>query len=130
MTGPQTTHLTVADALFIHAVLLDRHGGSAGLRDHGALESALVRPQMGYYDDLIAEAAALFESLAINHPFIDGNKRVAFGAVDVFLRTNGYRLTVTSDEAYAFMIDLFETNRFRFEYLEPWLRSIAKPATD
>ena len=130
MTGPQTTYLTVAAALFIHAVLLDRHGGSPGLRDHGALESALVRPQMGYYDDLIAEAAALFESLAINHPFIDGNKRVAFGAVDVFLRTNGYRLTVTSDEAYAFMIDLFETNRFRFEYLEPWLRSIAKPATD
>lgn len=85
---------------------------------------------MGYYDDLIAEDAALFESLAINHPFIDGNKRVAFGAVDVFLRTNGYRLTVTSDQAYAFMIDLFETNRFRFEHLEPWLRSIAKPATD
>lgn len=130
MTGPQTTYLTVADALFIHAVLLDRHGGSPGLRDHGALESALVRPQMGYYDDLIAEAAALFESLAINHPFIDGNKRVAFGAVDVFLRTNGYRLTVTSDLAYAFMIDLFETNRFRFEHLEPWLRSITKPATD
>ena len=130
MTGPQTAYLTVADALFIHAVLLDRHGGSAGLRDHGALESALVRPQMGYYDDVVAEAAALFESLAIIHPFVDGNKRVAFGAVDVFLRTNGYRLTVTSDEAYAFMIDLFETNRFRFEYLEPWLRSIAKPATD
>ena len=130
MTGPQTAYLTVADALFIHAVLLDRHGGSAGLRDHGALESALVRPQMGYYDDVVAEAAALFESLAIIHPFVDGNKRVAFGAVDVFLRTNGYRLTVTNDEAYAFMIDLFETNRFRFEYLEPWLRSIAKPATD
>ena len=130
MTGPQTAYLTVADALFIHAVLLDRHGGSAGLRDNGALESALVRPQMGYYDDVVADAAALFESLAINHPFVDGNKRVAFGAVDVFLRTNGYRLTVTSDQAYAFMIDLFETNRFRFEYLEPWLRSIAKPATD
>lgn len=130
MTGPQTAYLTVADALFIHAVLLDRHGGSAGLRDNGALESALVRPQMGYYDDVVADAAALFESLAIIHPFVDGNKRVAFGAVDVFLRTNGYRLTVTSDQAYAFMIDLFETNRFRFEYLEPWLRSIAKPATD
>ena len=130
MTGPQTAYLTVADALFIHAVLLDRHGGSAGLRDNGALESALVRPQMGYYDDVVADAAALFESLAIIHPFVDGNKRVAFGAVDVFLRTNGYRLTVTNDEAYAFMIDLFETNRFRFEYLEPWLRSIAKPATD
>ena len=85
---------------------------------------------MGYYDDLIAEAAALFESLAINHPFIDGNKRVAFGAVDVFVRTNGYRLTVTSDQTYAFMIDLFETNRFPFEHLEPWLRSITKPATD
>ena len=85
---------------------------------------------MGYYDDVIAEAAALFESLAINHPFVDGNRRVAFAAVDVFLRTNGNRLTITSDQAYAFMIELFETNRFRFEHLEPWLRTIAGPATD
>lgn len=117
-------YLALNDVLFIHAVLLERYGGSPGLRDIGALESAIARPQMGYYADVIEEAAALFESIAVNHPFIDGNKRAAFGAVDAFLRINDHRLTCTSDEAYAFMIDLFESNAFRFERLEPWLRSV------
>ncbi|NCA73118.1 MAG: type II toxin-antitoxin system death-on-curing family toxin, partial [Sphingobacteriia bacterium] len=80
---------TVADVLGMHTVLIRRYGGAPGVRDPGALESALFRPQTGYYDDIVAEAAALVESLAINHPFVDGNKRVAFAAVDVFLRING-----------------------------------------
>ena len=67
-------------------------GGAPGVRDPGALEAALFRPQTGYYDDIVAEAAALLESLAINHPFVDGNKRIAFAAADVFLRINGWRL--------------------------------------
>lgn len=121
-----TDYPTLADALAIHAILLRRYGGAEGLRDGGALESALMRPQMGYYDDLVQEAAALFESLAINHPFVDGNKRVAFGVVDVFLRINGYRFTCTSDEVYATMIDRFERNAFRYEHLEAWLRSVVR----
>lgn len=125
-----TDYITTADALLIHGVLLARYGGGTGLRDAGALESALVRPQMGYYADVIEEAAALLESIAVNHPFVDGNKRAAFGVTDAFLRINGYRLTCTSDEAYAFVNDLFETNRFRFEHLEPWLRSAARVAGD
>lgn len=121
-----TDYPTVADALAIHAVLLRRYGGAEGLRDGGALESALMRPQTGYYDDLVQEAAALLESLAVNHPFVDGNKRVAFGGVDVFLRINGHRLACTSDEAYTTMIDLFERNAFRYERLEPWLRCVVR----
>ncbi len=124
MTRRDIDYITTMDALFIHRVLLAKYGGSEGLRDPGALESALVRPQMGYYADIVEEAAALLESIAINYPFIDGNKRAAFGVVDAFLRINGHRLTCTSDEAYTFMIDLFEANRFRFEHLEPWLRSV------
>lgn len=85
-------YLTLADILAIHAVQIRRYGGSPGLRDAGALESALFRPQSGYYDDIVAEAAALLESLAIIHPFIDGKKRVAFAATDVFVRINGYRI--------------------------------------
>jgi len=127
VTKGRFAYVSVDEAIFIHGVLLERHGGSPGLRDAGALESALVRPQLGYYDDLVAEAAALLESLAINHPFVDGNKRVAFGVVDVFLRINGHRVGCTADDAYAFMIDLFETNRFRFDQLEPWLRSVVVP---
>lgn len=121
---------TVADALAIHAILIGRYGGSHGLRDGGALESAIIRPQMGYYDDIIAEAAALFESLAMNHPFIDGNKRVAFGVVDVFLRINDHHFTCTGDAVYAFMIDLFERNAFRFENIDPWLRNVVSPTVD
>ena len=117
-------YLTVADVLGMHSVLMQRYGGAPGVRDPGALEAALFRPQTGYYEDIVAEAAALMESLAINHPFVDGNKRIAFAAADVFLRVNGRRLACTSDEAYAFMIGLFEANTFRFEQLEPWLRSV------
>ena len=85
-----TEYVTTADALFFHQLLIERYGGASGLRDAGALESALHRPQTGYYDTLIHEAAALFESLVQNHPFVDGNKRVAFAVTDVFLRINGY----------------------------------------
>lgn len=116
-------YLTVADVLALHAVLIQRFGGSAGLRDAGALEAALFRPQTGYYEDIIAEAAALFESVAINHPFVDGNKRVAFAAVDAFLRINGYGIGRAPMQIHADMMHMFETGTFDIAHLEPWLRS-------
>ena len=122
-----TDYLTVPEAIAIHQILIRKFGGSDGIRDMGALESAMMRPQTGYYDDLIFEAAALFESLAINHPFIDGNKRVAFAVVDTFLRINGLRLHQTSHEIYSRMIEMFETGTFTLSNLEPWLRRITKP---
>jgi len=70
-----TVYLTVAEVLAIHDDQIERYGGSPGVRDMGQLEAALFRPQTGYYPDLIAEAAALWESLSQNHPFVDGNKR-------------------------------------------------------
>ena len=87
----------------------------------GALESALLRPQMGYYDGLIEEAAALMESLANNHPFVDGNKRVAVGVTDVFLRLNGHFIDCDSQEAYEFLMGLFAANTFRFAELKEGL---------
>ena len=72
-----TYYPLIDDVLLVHRTLIERFGGSYGLRDRGALESALARPQTGYYRDLIEEAAALWESLSQNHPFVDGNKRVA-----------------------------------------------------
>jgi death-on-curing protein len=77
-------YLTTIEILSIHAIMINKYGGSPGLRDLGALEAALFRPRTGYYSDIISQAAALMESLAINHPFIDGNKRVAFAVVNVF----------------------------------------------
>ena len=90
-----TDYLTVVEVLAIHADQIARYGGADGVRDRGLLEAALYRPQTGYCADLIEEAAALWESLAQNHPFIDGNKRT--GTVDalLFLDLNGVDRTVT-----------------------------------
>jgi death-on-curing protein len=117
--------LTVADVLGMHSVLMQRYGGDPGVRDPGALEAALFRPQTGYYDDIVMEAAALLESLAINHPFVDGNKRTAFAAADVFLRINGWRLQRSAMQIHAEMIAMFETRTFDIAHLEPWLREFA-----
>jgi death-on-curing protein len=81
----------------------------------------LARPQTGYYTDLVQEAAALWESLSQNHPFLDGNKRVAVTVMAAFLKVNGYKLEFDDKEAYEFLIDLYETGRMRFQELESWL---------
>lgn len=117
-----TDYLTIAEVLAMHADQIERYGGSEGLRDRGQLEAALFRPQTGYYTDLIEEAAALWESLSQNHPFIDGNKRIAFAATYTFLAINGASLTAEADAVYAFVSRLYETRSFSFEALVPWLR--------
>lgn len=110
-------------------VLLERYGGSHGMRDAGALESALFRPQSGHYEDLVWEAAALFESLAMNHPFVDGNKRIAFAAVDVFLRVNGWRIRAKPMAACKWMYGHLEARTFNLENIEPWLRKHARKSS-
>ena len=118
---------TIAEIIAIHDDQIAQFGGSLGLRDMGALESALLRPQLGYYASLTEEAAALMESLAMNHPFVDGNKRVAFAVTEVFLGLNGHFIDCDSDEVYAFFMQLFETNSFRFAELAAWLEGHVKP---
>jgi death on curing protein len=122
-------YLALAEALAIHDDQIERYGGLSGVRDHGILEAALYRPQTGYYADLIEEAAALWESLAQNHPFIDGNKRTAFAATYTFLAINGARVTADADEAYGFITGLYQANDFAFENLVVWLRENIAPAT-
>ena len=124
-------HLTLVEVMRIHADLTARYGGAAGLRDPGLLGAALHRPQTGYYDTLIHEAAALLESLVQNHPFVDGNKRVAFAVVDVFLRINGFIITASSTAIHNRMIKLLEDGTFDVEHLMPWLQEVVevvKPA--
>ena len=122
-----TDYLTFAEVLAIHDDQIERYGGSPGVRDPGLLEAALFRPQTGYYADLIEEAAALWESLAQNHPFIDGNKRVAFAATYTFLAINGMRITADAEAAYDFIAGLYEANDFSFENLATWLRANVAP---
>jgi death-on-curing protein len=119
--------LSVDEVLAIHARLTQRFGGTGGVRDPGLLESALYRPRTGYYRDLIQMAAALFESLIMNHAFVDGNKRVAFFATDVFLRLNGWKLVADADETNTFLRDLLDRGDCNLAHLEPWLREAAVP---
>lgn len=122
MPNSGVLYLSVDEALAIHSELIVRFGGASGVRDAGLLESALHRPRTGYYADVVEMAAAMFESLLMNHPFVDGNKRVAFFATDVFLRLNGWRLGVDSREAHGFLIGLLEDSTADFDHLEPWIR--------
>ncbi len=119
-------YLTVADVLGMHTALIQRYGGAPGVRDPGALEAALFRPQTGYYEDIVAEAAALIESLAVNHPFVDGNKRIAFAAADVFLRINGWRLRRAPMRIHEEMTRMFDSGTLDIAHLDPWLRGFAR----
>ena len=118
-----TDYLTLVEVLAIYQDQIERYGGTGGVRDAGLLEAALFRPQTGYYAELIEEAAALWESLGRNHPFIDGNKRTAFAVTYTFLRINGVRITADAESIYAFIIGLHETDVFSFEPLRDWLRA-------
>ena len=115
-------YLTVSEVLAMHADQIARYGGAVGVRDPGRLEAAVLRPQSGYYPDLIAEAAALWESLSQNHPFIDGNKRTAFAAVYTFLAINGVAITADAEATWHFLQDHYERGDVRMDVLEHWLR--------
>lgn len=115
-------YLTLADVLFIHGEQIRLFGGGDGVRDLGLVESALLRPQTGYYADLIEEAAALWESLTVNHGFVDGNKRVGLACMDVFLGLNGHRLEVDSDKVASFILERLEMGSFTKNRLDAWLR--------
>lgn len=117
-----TRYLTKEHIVRIHHELVERYGGSHGIRDEGLLESAIGRYQSGYYADQIEEASALMESLAQNHPFYDGNKRIAVNAALTSLVLNGYSIQASDTELFDFVVQLFETNSFAFGKLEPWLR--------
>jgi death-on-curing protein len=117
----ERVYLTVAEVVAIHHHQIEEYGGIHGLRDQGALEAAVFRPQTGYYNDLSEEAAALLESLVNNHAFIDGNKRVGFAAMHTFLLLNGFDLDVSSGAAHEFMVKTMEAGKFRFALLYEWI---------
>lgn len=120
-------YLNIVDVLALHDQQMSLYGGADGIRDPGQLEAALFRPQSGYYDDIIAEAAALWESLSQNHPFVDGNKRTAYVATYSFLRINGMHITAGHQETWEFLINLYETGEMNFDRLEVWLRENTAP---
>lgn len=123
-----TFYLSVDELIAINAELVDKFGGIHRVRDAGGLEAACARPQNGYYSDIIEEAAALFESLSQNHPFVDGNKRTAITAAAVFLMINGYKLSFDDLAAYRWLIGLYENAGVTKSEIESWLRQHLSPA--
>jgi death on curing protein len=117
---------TLQETLELHKQLIQKFGGTDGIRDMGLLESALVRPQTGYYDTLSLQAAALLQSLCQNHCFVDGNKRVAFANTAIFLRMNDYRLEVHPDDGETFLVDRVIQQKIPIEDIATWLESRMK----
>ena len=120
------------DLLCIHARMIQEFGGSPGLRDRGLLESACAMPSASFggqllHDGLPAMAAAYLFHLCKNHPFVDGNKRVAFGAMEVFLMLNGHEVVGESMAIHRRFIKLFEAGKFRLAELENYLRAKIMP---
>jgi death-on-curing protein len=123
----ERVYLNVAEVVAIHHHQIEEYGGAYGLRDQGALEAAVFRPQTGYYNDISEEAAALLESLVNNHAFLDGNKRAGFATMHAFLLVNGFDLDVTSKAAYEFMIKAMEEGKFRFGRIHEWIAAHLVP---
>jgi death-on-curing protein len=118
-------YLTLREVVALHRAILEATGGASGVRDLGALESALAQPRasVGGVDlhiSVHAKAAALGFSLALNHPFLDGNKRAAHAAMETFLMLNGFEIDAPIDEQERLMLDL-AAGRLTRDQLTDWL---------
>ena len=123
--------ITVEEAIKRHNRLIEQFGGATGIRDLNGLEAALARPYATFdrqelYPTAIDKAAAILESLVINHPFVDGNKRIAYGLMFLILAENGFTLTVSKDEQYTFVISA-STGEIRFDEIKSWLEINTSP---
>jgi death-on-curing protein len=123
-------YLTVAEVIEMHTRLIEEFGGAKGIRDAGSLDAAVFRPQVGYYNSSVEEAAALMESLANNHAFVDGNKRICFAATDTFLRINGYSLEVEPLTAHHFISESLGSSTFRFSRIRDWIDANLKTLSE
>jgi death-on-curing protein len=125
-------YLSLGQLLALHAQQLQRYGGATGLRDGGALESALARPAATFggedlYPGVADKAAALMHSLALNHPFVDGNKRVAAFAAIIFIESNGHEFQATPDELVETTMAVAE-GTMPVEALAIWFRQRVRSA--
>ena len=117
--------ILIEDILWIHNASIERFGGGKGVRDMGLLHSAIARPFQTFggedlYPEVFSKAAALAESLIVNHPFVDGNKRTGFTAMVALLLDYGNRLNASQEEAYETIIGI-STGAIDFKALKIWL---------
>jgi len=124
-------YLTVEEVLILHNRVIEQTGGGLGVRDQGGLEAAVAQPKMTFggeelYPTLVEKAAALGVSLAMNHPFVDGNKRTAHMAIEVFLILNGFEIEASVDEQETVMLDL-AAGTLKREAFAKWLEQRVQP---
>ena len=117
--------ISVKEAEEIHKILIEAFGGSHGIRDMAGLDSALARPFQTFgnndlYPTSVHKAAALIESLLVNHPFIDGNKRTGYVLMRIFLIDNGLDINATQEEKYNFVLKI-ASGKTKFEEIIDWL---------
>lgn len=120
--------LTVGQVVFIHDELVREFGGAFGVRDDSALDSAVLSARMENCESLAEAAAVLLQALIENRPFLDGNKRTATAATEVFLNLNGHYLSCDDFEAYEFFMELFAEEPLRFAHLRSWLDEHIQPS--
>lgn len=121
-----TRHLTLKEVLEIHRQVIERTGGTVGVRDLKALESAIMQPYITFggeelYPTIVEKAAVLGFSLVMNHPFVDGNKRTAHAAMETFLILNGFEIQASVDEQETVILRLARGELSRERFTE-WLR--------
>ena len=117
--------ISLKEVEIIHNILIDKFGGSKGIRDLGLLESALARPFATFdnndlYPNPVDKAAAILESIAINHPFIDGNKRTAYTLMRLILLEYQFDIMASQDEKYNLVISV-STGAYRFDEIKNWI---------
>lgn len=129
MAKARIDYPALVEVMAIHRLLALRFGGSAELRDAGAIESAIFRPQTGHYADVLEEAAALWESLTLLPCFMEGQRRTGFAVTDAFLRMNGFKIDTDPGQAISFIERLLERGEFRVSALDGWLRTHTAPTS-
>ena len=122
--------ISVSEAIYIHDILIERFGGSTGIRDVGLLESALARPFQTFngvdlYPESIEKAAALIESILNNHPFVDGNKRIGYVIMRLFIIECGKDINANQNEKYDFVIRI-ASGELDFNGICHWIRTYIK----
>lgn len=119
--------ITIKIILRLHDLSIINYGGSQGIRDQGLMESAIARPYQTFdgkdlYPTVFEQASALAESIIINHPFIDGNKRTGLLAMLVILEMGSLKITASNDATYNFTIQI-STGELKFEEIVLWLKN-------
>jgi death on curing protein len=119
--------IRLTEVLAIHDILIERFGGAKGIRDNAGLESAINRPYQTFdgkdpYPDPVAKAAAIFESIISNHPFIDGNKRTAYVLMRLLLKEGTLDIVATEDDKFDFVIQCAQGTK-TFDDIKAWIKS-------